>query len=263
MKGFARMGKIKYGFEGFGMPVLFTPKGLIHLQRKIENISKGEEERLEKKGLPEEEIERKRKVTDRVIIMEWLGANHEPEIVAEEITPDYHTYGFLKAKAKGFKRITYKDLYPGIDVIYHSISSDKMGFEYSLVVKPGADLSMVKMKYGGDVKRIVINKNGNLVIQSAINEITETLPVSFSSTTNKLQLKPDNQGEVSLYTSSFQKKNNIISFTINDYDKTKILVVDPFISTTGNLTGANNGIAKDIDFDYDGNIYVSGGGDGR
>ncbi|MBK6379299.1 MAG: gliding motility-associated C-terminal domain-containing protein [Chitinophagaceae bacterium] len=192
--------------------------------------------------------------------MEWLGANPQPEIIAEDITSDYHIYGLLKEKAKGFKRITYKDLYPGIDMIYHFNNSGKTGFEYSLIVRSGADLSMVKMKYGGDVKRIAINKNGNLVIQSAINEIAETSPLSFSSTTDKLQLKPDVQSKQYIYSSSFQKNNNIISFTISDYDKAKPLVVDPFISNTANLTGANNGIAKDIDFDYDGNIYVVGGG---
>lgn len=262
MTGFATMGKIKYGFEGFGMPVLFTPKGLIHLQRKVENISQEEEKKLEIKGIPEEEIEKKRKVTERVITMEWLGANLQPEIIAEDIAPDYHTYGLLRDKAKGYKKITYKDLYPGIDVIYHFTGSDKTGFEYSLVVKPGADLSLVKMKYGGDVKKIVVDKNGNLIIHSAINKITETLPVSFTNTTNDLQLTPHAKNQPPLYASSFQKKNNIISFVVNDYDKTKTLVVDPFISNTGNLTGANNGIAKDIDFDYEGNIYVAGGGGG-
>lgn len=54
------MGKIKYGFEGFGMPVLFTPKGLIHLQRKVENISKQEEEKLEKKVYPKKKLKEKK-----------------------------------------------------------------------------------------------------------------------------------------------------------------------------------------------------------
>src|ERR1700754_714371 len=61
MPGYSQMGKIKYGFEGFGQPVLFTQKGLIHLQQKVKKISKEEEEELERKKVPEEEIERKRK----------------------------------------------------------------------------------------------------------------------------------------------------------------------------------------------------------
>ena len=261
MAGYTGMGKIKYGFEGFGMPVLFTPKGLIHLQRKVEKISKKEEEELEKKNIPEEEIERKRKVTKKIITMEWLGANPQPEIIAEETMPDYHTYGLLKEKARGFKKIIYKDLYPGIDVIYHFTNSDKKGFEYSLIVRPGADLSLVKMKYGGDVKKIVIDEKGNLVIRSAINIINETAPISFSNAANNIELKPNIQNQQSLYTSSFQKNNTTISFFVSNYDKTKVLVVDPFVSSAGGLTGANNSIAKDIDFDYAGNIYVAGGGD--
>ena len=115
LPGFERMGSIKYGFEGFDMPVLFTEKGLIHLQRKVLPISEREVEKLKSKGIPEEEIEKRRKVTDKIITMEWLGANPQPEIITEEKTEDYHTYGLLKGKAFGYKKIIYKNLYSGIE----------------------------------------------------------------------------------------------------------------------------------------------------
>jgi hypothetical protein len=38
------------------------------------------------------------------------------------------------------------------------------------------------------------------------------------------------------------------------------LIIDPFVTPTTTLTGTNAGEANDIDFDYEGNIYVSGGG---
>jgi len=261
MVGYTKMGKIKYGFEGFGLPVLFTARGLVHLQQRVEKISKEQEEKLERKKVPEEEIERKRKVTRKVITMQWLGANPQPEIIAEEVTHDHHTYGLLKKKARGFKKITYKDLYPGVDVIYHFTNTGKPGFEYSLVVKPGADLSLVKMKYSGDVKKITINKDGTLLLRSAINDIIETVPKSFSATAYEFRLNPAAEKYPDLYPTSFVKNSNIISFAIKNYDKTKTLIVDPFVSSTANLTGTNNGVAKDVDFDYDGNIYVAGGGD--
>ena len=53
MKGYEEMGNIKFGYEGLDMPILFTPKGLIHLHRKYERISHSEEEQLEKQGIPE------------------------------------------------------------------------------------------------------------------------------------------------------------------------------------------------------------------
>ena len=61
LAGYEYMGPVKFGFEGFDMPVLFTKSGLIHLQRRVNPISKEQEEKFEKEGLPEEEIERKKK----------------------------------------------------------------------------------------------------------------------------------------------------------------------------------------------------------
>ena len=50
--------------------------------------------------------------------MEWVGANPDVEIIREGKSEAYHTYGMLPDRAFGFTRITYKQLYPGIDLIY-------------------------------------------------------------------------------------------------------------------------------------------------
>lgn len=100
--------------------------------------------------------------------MEWLGANSAVKINAEEQTAAYHTYCMLTEKAYSYKKITYKNLYPGIDVMYSFTQNDEPGFEYSLLVPPGADLSIVKLKYGAGVKSITTDNKGNLVIRSDI-----------------------------------------------------------------------------------------------
>jgi gliding motility-associated-like protein len=250
-KGQETMGNILYGFEGHDMPILFTKKGIIVLQRKVEKISKAEEEKLEKQGVPEEEIEHKKIVTDRAITMEWIGANSNVEIIQEEKTYDYHTYGLIREKAYGYKKITYKNLYNGIDLLYSFINNSKIGFEYSLHVAAGADISQIKMQYGGDVTKIKTNKHGNLIIESDIDGIEETIPVSYyaSNTTDKIRTE-------------FAISKNEVRFHFKEsYDNTKPIIIDPFISSAGNLDGVNAGKAKDIDFDYAGNVYVTGGGD--
>jgi gliding motility-associated-like protein len=292
-KGQEQMGNILFGFEGHSMPILFTKTGLIILQRKVEKISKREEEKLEKQGLSEEEIEHKKTVTDRAITMEWVGANTNVQIIQEEKTTAYHTYGLLTTKAYGYKKITYKNLYNGIDLVYHFAPNKKIGFEYSLHVAAGADISQIKMQYGGDVKKIKTNKAGNLLINSDIEGVEQSVPVSFySNTTNKGQFavgnmqlansivqsavsnkeittqqnnkqqtpnnknKPTNQ-LITIYTIT----NNKITFSLPlGYDNTKPIIIDPFVSSTSNLNGTNAGRAKDIDFDYAGNMYVIGGG---
>lgn len=253
MKGHEAMGSILYGYEGMGMPVLFTPKGLVHLQRKIKKLSHEEEERLEKQGVKEEEIERKRDITDRTITMEWLGSNPGVKIIAEDKTFDYHTYGMLPYKAYGYKKITYHNIYPGIDLVYNFTSNVKVGFEYNLIAQPGADVSVVKLKYGGDVKTIKTDHKGNLLINSDIEGISTTAPVSYYG--NRLMNK--NTGGLK---TAYKIENNEISFYFpNGYDNTKAFVIDPIVSTA-NLTGINAGKAIDVDYDYAGNIYVAGGG---
>jgi hypothetical protein len=254
MKGFENMGTIQLGYEGLGMPVLFTSKGLIHLQRKVEKLSHEEEEKLEKAGAKEAEIENKKNVTDRTITMEWLGSNPGVKIIAEEKTFDYHTYGLLTEKAYGYKKLTYKNLYPGIDVVYNFTNNNKAGFEYSLIVQPGADLSVVKMKYDGDVKKIKTDNKGNLIISSDIDGILITIPVSYygPSLLNKTNAEVKTEYKII---------NNEISFAFpNGYDNTKAMVLDPFVSSTANLTGVFAGKAIDVDYDYQGNVYVAGGG---
>lgn len=59
-------------------------------------------------------------------------------------------------------------------------------------------------------------------------------------------------------------ENKVLRFiAAAGYERSRTLIVDPFISAASNLTGTNAGKAKDIDFDYDGNVYVTGGGDGN
>jgi hypothetical protein len=179
---YRQMGKILFGYEGLGMPILFTSKGLIHLQRKLEGLSekeREEKERKERKGKHAEEELEEQKAIDKVITMEWLNANPDVEIIAEDQSIAYHTYASVKNKAFTYKKIIYKELYAGIDVVYSFTQNNKAGFEYSLIVKPGTDLSKVKMKFGGDVKKIKTDANGNLIIQSAIDGIIETIPVSY------------------------------------------------------------------------------------
>jgi hypothetical protein len=117
-----QMGNVEYGFEGFDMPVLFTKKGIVFLQRKIVGPSEEEREEAEraakrsgKKVSIEDELEQSKSI-DKTIVMQWMGANEQVQIQAKELEQGYHTYGFLANKANGYKAIRYINLYDGIDV---------------------------------------------------------------------------------------------------------------------------------------------------
>ena len=259
-KGGENLGAILYGFEGHDMPILFTKKGMIILQRKVVVLSQEEKEKLERQGKSEEEIEHKKIVTDRAIKMEWVGANEDVEIITEDKTYDYHTYGMIQAKAYGFKKITFKNLYNGIDLIYNFTNSTQIGFEYSFHVAPGADISQIKMQYSGDVKKIKTNSKGELIIQSDIEGVQQSTPITFYSESQK-DRGEKNSPQSNEISTVYNIQNNLITFECKSgYDHSKALIIDPFVSSTNNLDGTNAGKAKDIDFDYAGNVYVTGGG---
>lgn len=139
-------------------------------------------------------------------------------------------------------------------ILFTVLLNNKLGFEYSFLVQPGADLSVIKLKYGGDVKKIKTDRKGNLIIQSDIDGISTTVPVSYYGE----RLLSKSVGELK---SVYNLSGNEVVFSFPDgYDNTKALVIDPFVTSTNNLTGINAGKAIDVDFDYAGNVYVAGGG---
>ena len=258
---YPEMGKILYAYEGFGIPVLFTEKGIIYLHRKVVGPTLTEiekEERRKHKKKSEEEIE-ELKVVDRAITMSWLDKSVNTEVIAEGLTEEYHTYGLSSAKARAYTKITYKNLYDGIDLVYSFTNKDSIGYEYSLIVKPNADISKLKMSFAGQLKRLKRDANGNLIIKSVSGVTIESLPITYYSD------KLNTGNPIADVKSSFSLKGKTVSFDFPDnYDKSRGITIDPFVSGTSNLTspGTNAGKAKDVDYDYAGNVYVTGGGDG-
>ncbi len=253
LKGYDNMGSIAYGYEGFAMPVLFTTKGFIQLQRRLPEMDEEEKEKREhreRKGtIKVKEDEKEDEPEDRIITVEWQGANPNVQITAEEKYSEYHTYGKLQAKAFAYKKLTYKNLYPGIDLEYYFTGTDEQGFEYNFIIHPGADISVIKMKFGGDTKKIKLQNNA-LFIKTKIGGLLHTAPFCF--------YKDDKQTSLDI---KFSLENDVAGFvSAVPLNNNRTIIIDPFVSTTTNLLGLNAGKAKDVDFDYAGNVYVTGGG---
>ncbi len=180
---------------------------------------------------------------------EWQDASPLVSIVAQDEKPDYYTYGKGSngtIRANIFKQITYKDIYPGIDIVYQFIKG-KEGIKYSLVVHPGADISKIKISYSG-AKSIAKNAQGDILINSDLDILTEHAPVS------------NYEGETGKVAISNVIDGNTESFNPNaGYDRSKTLIIDPW-QTDPLLSAATSwDKAYDLDWDYQGNVYAYGG----
>jgi len=230
-------GTIMYGFTSEEVKVYFTSSGLVYHYDKI-TPSK------EKGG---DEEHQKTEVKPESVYMQWEGANANVKIVTEETQSSYFTYAdpsdsksILTFKAAAYKKIIYKNLYPGIDAEY--TLPEKGGVKYALIVHPGADASLVKMEYK-NAKGLLINKTGDILISTAFGTITDHAPLSFYK----------NGATIA---SSFLLKGNKVSFVFStSYDKSKTIVIDPW-TTNPAYTGFNS--AYDVNYDLAGNVYAAG-----
>jgi len=183
--------------------------------------------------------------------MEWVGADPNAQIISEEKVSNYFTYSDLKdpngkttIKARACRKIVYKNIYPNIDIEY-IFPENKSGIKYSIILHPGANPDAVQMRYSGSEK-LQTDAEGDLNITSLFGVLTDHAPLTyFKEGGDKIK-------------SQFVLRDNIVSFnlgtTISDAGKT--IIIDPWM-TIPVFTGNNK--AYDIDWDYQGNVYIHGG----
>jgi gliding motility-associated-like protein len=204
----------------------------------ILNIFETEEKREERKHNFNTETQ--------FINVKWLNTNPNSTIVVEDKQSTYFSYVVNSKNEKpntvmcnGYSKLTYKNLYNGIDVeyVFHPVK----GIEYSLIVNPGADISQVKMQYSGSNK--IVFKDGNIHIPTLAGNIIEHAPLTFYAISNEK------------ISSSFNVNNNIVSFNVSPYLKDQKIIIDPWVV----IPGFTPSKAYDNGTDNQGNIYIYGG----
>lgn len=228
---------VDYAYVKGDEQVFFNQKGVTYFLRKKKPLTHREHEAMEHG----EKIEEKPSATAFVNVS-WLNSNPNVELIVSEKQSYYFSFGDEKLKSECFKKITYKNIYENIDIEYFFTNEREDGIKYNIILHPGANVNDIKIKYSGDFKKVVL-KNGNVIIKTAITNVTELAPTSYQ---NGLKVA-----------SNFNVENNIVSFNFPEgYDTSKELVIDPWVV---NLTFASNNYGFDVDYDYAGNYYVYGG----
>ena len=114
--------------------------------------------------------------------VKFLNANPNPIPVPDKLQTNYNNYflGNDKSKWAGgckiYGAITYKNIYPNIDVHYYT---DKGQLKYDIIVNPGGDISRVALYVDGvdDLKL----KDGQLIFKTSVDEVKEAIPYSYQA----------------------------------------------------------------------------------
>ena len=142
--------------------------------------------------------------------------------------------------------VTYKKLYPGIDLYYEGKHGRLKG---TYAVAPGADPGAIRWAYTGAAATTVDRSTGDLVITLGDgSRLVEQKPVAWQVLNGQRVPVP----------AAFELSGGNVAFTLGRYDASLPLLIDPtFVyETTVDLGGFDAGI--DIAVDEAGNSFVLG-----
>jgi FOG: PKD repeat len=151
--------------------------------------------------------------------VQFLNTRTIPEIVPDKPIPTVNNYFIGNDKRKWasnckiYKAVTYKNVYPNIDVRYYSDAAGRL--EYDLIVNPGGNVEDIAMQYKG-IKNLSV-KNKELLINTSVGENKQLYPYTYQVIDNQRQ-EPDTRYEV---------KGDVVKFKVKNYDRTKTLIIDP------------------------------------
>ena len=179
----------------------------------------------------------------------FLNASSNPQIIADKALQTVSNYYIgndpskWAANCKTYLGITVKDIYPNVDLRYYSQSGQ---VKYDMIVKPGADLSKIALKYEGIDKLEV--KGKELHIPTSVGNLKELAPYTY-------QYNESGKKEIA---NKYIVKNNVVRFDIKKHDPNAMLVIDPtliFCSFSGS-TADNWGFTAT--YGPDGSFYGGG-----
>lgn len=169
------------------------------------------------------------------------GANEQAPITTEGRSGDftnYYRYGALEVHAYG--KVVYHDIYPGIDWSIHTTTE---GIEYDFLVHPGADPSLIKLRFKHH-EELSLDTEGKLTHGNRLGRFTEAAPVSY-------------QGEFAIPT-RFHLSDDLLTFDVGDYDRSIELLIDPPRLWGTYYGGSDFDASQSVDLDANGNVYLAG-----
>ena len=98
------------------------------------------------------------------IDIDFVNSNPKVEFITEEKSLDYDNYYNVPNKPEGvlmvhqYKQITYKNIYPNIDVVFSVPKDTLKTVEYNFVVHPKGKISDIQLKFSGAQTELVDNK---------------------------------------------------------------------------------------------------------
>jgi uncharacterized protein (TIGR03437 family) len=176
----------------------------------------------------------------RPVRMNLEGANEVAQATLEEplgaissyfsgqTEKDWHT------RIPHYARVRYKDVYPGIDLVYYANGPD---LEYDFRLQPNADPGLIQLAYNQSVST---DLNGDLLVGAVRQKRPRVI---------------QNGREVAC--DYLVRDTHHVQLTLAHYDRSQALTVDPVLVFSTYLGGPGDDSADGIALDSSGYIYLA------
>jgi hypothetical protein len=192
--------------------------------------------------------------SEAVVRMRLVGGNSNTPLTATDRLPGESNY--IRGKdpknwhtdVSHYARVSYKDIYPGINLAYHGEQSK---LEFDFIVAPGSNPAPIDLAFNG-AQHLATDKSGDLIVSSGAGDVVLHKPVAYQQQSGTRQ--PVDARFV-------LKAHNQVRFELGSYDRSRELVIDPTVTSVTYATylgGHTEDDAYAIAFDSTGAAYVTG-----
>ena len=265
--------RVVYAVQGRDKSIFFTEQGLtVVLTDKPVAASARKDDRLRRIGSPEPVAYTPKKRW--ALKLDFVDAN--PQARPETLEPADTLISYFKGRPEEWRtglrasrRIIYRDLWPGIDLIY---SGTVNRLKYDFIVRPGADPNRIRLAWRG-ADSVQVTEEGQLAVFTPLGTLRDEMPKAWQEEKGRRESvtvayglqAPAGVQVASLATNGLlagtnpHERAHIVGFTVGDYDRSRALVLDPeMLVYCGFIGGSASEYGAAIAVDSNGSAYVTG-----
>lgn len=113
-----------------------------------------------------------------------------------------------------YNEVVYPDLWPGIDLVFRGADGQ---LKYEFILRPGAEVSDIRLDYRG-AEGLSVDRKGNLLVKTSLGTLTDARPVTYQ------EIRGERVAVASRYRLGPGER---YGFAVGAYDRERPLVIDP------------------------------------